>query len=70
MSARQYGSSWWVVDCDGDACTRYVAGLGLLMATSRAHRSGWVTRPVTVDIDGVPRQRVEHYCPTHKGVAG
>lgn len=82
MSAREVRGEW-VVQCDADCgcdycvaappaltCMAYVLAPTLILATSTATRSGWVTRPVTVDIDGVPRQRVEHYCPTHKGVTG
>lgn len=78
MSAREHGGEW-VVKCDGTDpcdcpcggrwyCVHAVVGPSLVSATSHATRAGWVTRPVTVDIDGVPRQRVEHYCPAHKGV--
>lgn len=73
MTAQQYASGW-IIDCDGgpvgDRCPECLASTTLLLASARAHRAGWVTRPVTVDVDGVPRQRVEHYCPTHKGVTG
>lgn len=74
MSAQQYASGW-LIDCDGgpgdSRCPECLASTTLLLAAARAHRAGWVTRSVTVDVDdGVPRQRFDHYCPTHKGVAG
>lgn len=77
MSARKFGGQW-LVECDGiteccdvlHQCPAYRLDDTLLLATAAATRAGWVTRSVTVDIDGVPRQRVEHYCPAHKGVAG
>ena len=71
MSAREFSGGWGIA-CDDPTCGGAFLGetlLLLLLATSHATRSGWVTRSVTVDVDAVPRQRVEHYCPTHKGVA-
>lgn len=55
----------WIVSCDGERCPCYEWGPTLVLAAAQVTREGWETRPTVTVIDGVPRQRVEHYCPQH-----
>jgi len=58
------------VCCDDTTdCGAVVTAPTLILATAQATRDGWETRPAVTVLDGVPRQRVEHYCPAHAGGA-